>query len=130
MRCLRKLGLMIGMLAVIGCAAPRAAVTPEGYPGDFSLTLLVDDERGKRLFLVEPNRTLRAATGDGVHRELYPPRTAKLTHAQMAALWRAVASERGPAQRPGRQVRIERHEPRGRVESPLVAMLSQWAGLR
>ncbi len=113
----------VAVLLATGCASdhtphPRA-LTADGYPADFSFTLLVDDAAGRRLFLVEPDRTLRAATGDGVHAGLYPPRTAVLTRGQMHELYALLGEPGG-----GHHERASGDAPRAVVEA-----LDGWAGL-
>jgi len=110
------------MVSIAGCAPRETAVTADGYPADFSFTLLVDDATGKRLYLVELDRTLRAATGDGVHAGLYPPRTAKLTRGQMRELYELAGEPGG-----GHHERVVRDP--AEHERALIEALDRWAGL-
>jgi hypothetical protein len=115
--------VLLAAACLVACA-PQAPdrITADGYPADFSLTLLVDDADGRRLFLVEPDRTLRAATGGGVHAGLYPPRTAKLTRGQMRALYELTG-------KPGAgHHEVVVRQP-NEAERALVEVLDRWAGL-
>ncbi len=77
-----------------GRAIPSGETRP---PEDFALAVTVMGEEGTTnwllqpaRFVVEPDGVLRAATGAGVGPSVYPPRTRRLTQAQMNDLYAVV----------------------------------------
>lgn len=79
-------------LLLAGCSAhPRAGrALPEQPPADFGLavtTLPADDPSARARFIVEPDGTLRAATGAGAGANTYPAALRLLDPAQRARLW-------------------------------------------
>jgi hypothetical protein len=79
--------LLTGLL--IGCSASPARLSDSTVPADF--TLEVRDSTGDgELFIIEPDRWFRAATGATPDGYFYPPATRLLTPKQMEAVWAAV----------------------------------------
>lgn len=86
---MRLLGTILLVTALGGCSVGSARLTTTSVPPDF--TLEVRDATGEgALFIVEPDRWFRAATGAIPDGYFYPPATRLLTPEQMESLWRAV----------------------------------------
>ncbi|MEM1212461.1 MAG: hypothetical protein AAGI68_09210 [Planctomycetota bacterium] len=96
------LALTAALLILNACSTPPQPQTPTAYPPDFAAAFLIrhpsptpDTPRSLRpsLTLIEPDRTLRAATGPGTHLGLYPPPSARLHPQSLAQLYQlAVAA--------------------------------------
>ncbi|RMH13795.1 MAG: hypothetical protein D6695_02965 [Planctomycetota bacterium] len=72
-----------------GCASTRPELRVGAVPSDFALELRVaaDDQRPGALYIVEPDRVLRAATGPDVTRQMYPAPTRLLTPGEMERVY-------------------------------------------
>ncbi len=96
--------VMVFGLVGAGCSSgtPKAAV-PDAMPEDFGVAVVVYSPeldativggmpRAMRpaRYIVEPERTLRAAVGAGADVETFPPATRQLDEGQVEALWRVV----------------------------------------
>lgn len=71
-----------------GCAAGPARLSQSPVPVDFSLEVRDYSPDAGALYIVEPDRWFRAATGADPVVQIYPPATRQLTPEQMASLWR------------------------------------------
>jgi len=86
---MRLLAMILLTGSLLGCSASPARLTDSTVPTDF--TLEVRDATGDgALFIVEPDRWFRAATGAIPDGHFYPPATRLLTPEQMEAIWAAV----------------------------------------
>jgi hypothetical protein len=86
---MRLLGMFLLAAALLGCSSSPARLSDSAVPADF--TLEVRDSTGDgELFIIEPDRWFRAATGARPDGYFYPPATRLLTPEQMAAVWAAV----------------------------------------
>ena len=80
------------LLLLAGCSAhPRAGrALPEHPPADFGLAVTVlpaDDDAARARYIVEPDGTLRAATGAGATVQTFPAAVRLLDQAQRRRLW-------------------------------------------
>ena len=96
--------MILATLALAGCQA-ASEISEERVPPDFSLVVCFDpmnEDTGGETYVVEPNGTLRAATGPGCTLDTFPEPTAVLTHAQMLELYtkasRIVSESETPTQ--------------------------------
>lgn len=80
--------LVSGMLC--GCAATPVRLTASPVPPDFSIEVRDYEPDAGALYIVEPDRWFRAATGAEPVTQTYPAATRLLSAEQMAALWEAI----------------------------------------
>lgn len=114
--CRGSLGVVLLAAVLLGVGGCQPVVAPSAendaaYPPDFSLVFTVhgspDADAGRDLeprhrsaqHVITPDRLLRVALGPGVHADLYPPATAKISIERMALLYRlaSAAQQTGPA---------------------------------
>lgn len=84
--------LVSGVLAG-GCSAPSPVLSVGQVPEDFALELRVPptEHRQGVVYIVEPNRTLRAAVGADLSGPYYPPATRTLTITQVRRVYNLLA---------------------------------------
>lgn len=90
-----RTGSLLLALTLVGCAPRARDLTLNNPPADFAfaLTLLEPPAPNETepaepvLFILEPDRWLRVATGPGVAQPRYPLATRRLSHAQFTRLW-------------------------------------------
>ena len=105
--------LLCAVLALSGCTTAQDAADFTGmpYPQDFALVLCVqgpedaaDPIHRPALFIIEPDRTLRASTGAGATPDHYPAPTATLSIEQITRVYELTQAagllEPATAQRP------------------------------
>ncbi len=90
---MRWFALMLGVVLLGGCAA-RPVVLELGKPAeDFAFSLIVlpiaiePIQFKPAVYIVEPDRTLRVAVGEGVAELSYPAPARVLTHSEFARIW-------------------------------------------
>ncbi len=107
-----------------GCATNSARVTDNPVPSDFSLEVRepAGPDRSGALFIVEPDRVFRAATGPTPDGNWYPPATRRLTPDQVSAVWLAIEALAG--------VETGSNEAAGVPMPPLVFVSSWYDGGR
>ncbi len=91
---MQAVAMVLTMLVLGGCASSDRPIRAAAYPPDFSLLVHVPHaaaagQRG-RLYMVGPDRRLRAASGPGATPDRRPPVTAQLSRRQMQQVWRQV----------------------------------------
>lgn len=84
--------LVVGFLQA--CSPSRSTTTLDGYPQDFQLAALVQQEDPEApeafrsaVYLVKPDLTLHAAVGPGARLDVYPPPTAAISPEEMQRLY-------------------------------------------
>lgn len=87
------LSILVSGLLAGGCSSPRPALSVGQVPEDFALELRLHptEQHEGAVYIVEPNRTLRAAAGGNLSGPYYPPQTRTLTSTQMLRVYNLLA---------------------------------------
>lgn len=134
--------------ALAACSAPKARLQVGSVPQDFALEVWIEpsQDRNGALFIVEPDRSIRAAVGHDLSGQVFPPRTRVLTRAEMVQVFNLLAEsgilerseQRSTAVAPmrlyvsaqGRRTSVAVGEEQLRDLQPLVQTLDRLAWVR
>lgn len=97
---MNRLPLLLLLTLILTSCTTRVIPAPAGParpPADLKISVLVLTPAGTEpepaLFVVEPGGQLRAATGEGVARDVIPPRTRLLSDLQVGQLYGTILRE-------------------------------------